>query len=75
MKKVSKAKWASQKVRQRSKRLLNNKTTLDAMDDVLFWENPVGTRQRLFLFRKEDLLADWELASKGEIPLKIEPLR
>jgi hypothetical protein len=25
--------------------------------------------------RKEDLLADWELASKGEIPLKIDPLR
>ncbi|HDN25509.1 MAG TPA: DUF4160 domain-containing protein [Thioploca sp.] len=25
--------------------------------------------------RKEDLLADWELASKGEIPFKIDPLR
>ena len=24
---------------------------------------------------KEDLLADWELASKGELPFKIEPLK
>lgn len=24
---------------------------------------------------KEDLLADWELASRGELPFKIEPLR
>ena len=24
---------------------------------------------------KDDLLADWELASKGELPFKIEPLR
>jgi len=25
--------------------------------------------------RKEDLLADWELAQNGELPFKIEPLR
>jgi len=24
---------------------------------------------------KEELLADWELASKGELPFKIEPLK
>ncbi len=24
---------------------------------------------------KEDLLADWELASKGDLPFKIEPLK
>jgi hypothetical protein len=24
---------------------------------------------------KEDLLADWELASKGELPFKIDPLK
>lgn len=24
---------------------------------------------------KEDLLADWELSSKGELPFKIEPLK
>jgi len=24
---------------------------------------------------KDDLLADWELASKGELPFKIEPLK
>ena len=24
---------------------------------------------------KEDLLADWELASQGELPFKIEPLK
>ncbi len=24
---------------------------------------------------KEDLLADWELASKGDLPFKIEPLQ
>ena len=25
--------------------------------------------------RKEDLLADWQLAAQGELPFKIEPLR
>ncbi|MBU0701318.1 DUF4160 domain-containing protein [bacterium] len=24
---------------------------------------------------KEDLLADWELASKGELPFKVDPLK
>jgi hypothetical protein len=25
--------------------------------------------------RKEDLMADWQLAAQGELPFKIEPLR
>ena len=25
--------------------------------------------------RREDLLADWELASAGELPFKVEPLK
>ncbi|MDP8262788.1 MAG: DUF4160 domain-containing protein [Candidatus Ancaeobacter aquaticus] len=45
--------------------LKEGKLPLKQMKLVLAWAE----------IRKEDLLADWELASKGDLPFKIEPLK
>jgi len=43
-------------------------------------EGSLSSRQRRFVeawieLHREDLMADWTLASQGELPFRIEPLR
>ncbi len=46
--------------------------------EVIDGDLPVKRKKMVLAWaeiHKDDLIADWELASKGELPFKIEPLR
>jgi hypothetical protein len=55
------------------------KATIDIKTCEIIEGNLPRKKERLVLawveIHQEDLLADWELASKGELPLSIEPLK